>query len=93
MALVVKATSAPDDYAVLHGELVIGQIFKRKVALVPENQWLWALNGVPQVPADLEITGVAPTLEVATAALEARWEKWLQEAKLTEVNDNRTQER
>ena len=49
MSIVLKPNAAAtDDYHVMHGELQIGQIYKRKAAIRPEAQWLWALNGVPE---------------------------------------------
>ena len=87
MAIMLKADSAAfaDDYQVLHGELRIGQIYKRKVDLRPEAQWLWALNGVPECPNGLTFTGVAGSLDEAKTALEKRWFKWLASAGLTEA--------
>ena len=35
---------ADDDYQVMHGDLKVGQIYRRKAAFRPEAQWLWALN-------------------------------------------------
>jgi len=88
MSLVLspKAESA-DDYYVLHGELQVGQIYKRKAALRPESQWLWALNGVPagsDVPA---LTGLAATLDDSMIALKQTWSKWLASAELLESGD------
>ena len=87
MSLVLKPNgdSSADDFHVLHGELQIGEIYKRKVALRPDAQWLWALNGVPEAPRGLIFTGLAPTLDAATAALRARWSKWLASAELSET--------
>jgi hypothetical protein len=62
-----------DRYIVLHRELQLGQISKRKVALRPDTQWLWIINGVPVGPAGLEFTGLAPTFDEAMVALKARW--------------------
>jgi hypothetical protein len=84
MSLVLKPSSSEDTYDVLHGELQVGQIYKRKVALRPESQWVWALNGVPQGPAGLPFTGLAATLDEAAAALKERWAEWLASAKLSE---------
>ena len=43
MSLVLKPNDAsPGDYHVMHGELQVGQIHKRIVALRPESQWLKA---------------------------------------------------
>jgi hypothetical protein len=76
---------AADDYNVLHGELQIGQIYKRKAAIRPETQWLWALNGVPESSHGLAVTGLAATLDDATAALNERWTEWLASAQLSET--------
>jgi hypothetical protein len=84
MSLLLKPSGSEDDYLVLHGELQVGQIYKRKVALRREAQWLWALNGVPQGPPGLAVTGLAATLDEATAALKERWSKWLASADLSE---------
>jgi hypothetical protein len=87
VSLVLKPNSdaAGDTYIVLCGKLQVGQISRRKVALRPDSQWLWALNGVPMGPPGLEFTGLAPTLEEAMAALEVRWLKWLESAELSEA--------
>ena len=87
MSLVLKpnANASADDFHVLHGELQVGQIYKRKVALRPEAQWLWALNGVPEDPTGLVFTGLAASLDEAMAALNERWAKWLASARLTET--------
>lgn len=89
MSLMLKpiSDSAEDQYVVLHGELQVGQISKRKVALRPDSQWLWALNGVPAGPPELAITGLAPTLDEAMAALKERWSKWLESAELSEAGN------
>jgi hypothetical protein len=85
MSLVLKpnAHGVADDYRVRHGELEVGQIYRRKVALRPEAQWLWALNGVPECPNGLAFTGLAGSLDEAMAALSARWAAWLASAGLT----------
>ena len=71
MSLVLSPKAdAADDYHVLHGELQVGQIYKRKAAIRPEAQWLWALNGVPEA-------GLAATRDEAMAALNERWARWL----------------
>jgi hypothetical protein len=87
MSLVLKpnADASADDYHVLHGELRIGQIYKRKVALQAETQWLWALNGVPECPNGPAVAGLAAGLDEAMAALNERWAKWLASAGLTEA--------
>jgi len=87
LAIVLRANidASADDYQVLHGELQIGQIYKRKVDLRPEAQWLWTLNGVPECPNGLTFTGVAGSLDEAKAALQERWSKWLASAGLTEA--------
>jgi hypothetical protein len=86
MSLVLKpnANGTGDDYRVLHGELEVGQIYKRSVALRPETQWLWALNGVPECPNGVAFTGLAASLDEAMAALIVRWSKWLVSVGLTE---------
>jgi hypothetical protein len=85
MSLVLKAgAEATDDYHVMHGELKVGQIYKRKAALRPEAQWLWTLNGVPVGPDTPALAGLAATLDEATAALKERWSKWLASSELTE---------
>jgi hypothetical protein len=88
MSLVLKpnANGAADDYRVLHGELEVGQIYKRNVALRPETQWLWALNGVPECPNGMALTGLAASLDEAMAALKVRWSKWLVSVGLTELD-------
>lgn len=86
MSIALKPSAdAADDYHVMHGGLEVGKIYKRKAALRPETQWLWALNGVPQAPAGLAITGLAATLDEATAALSESWSKWLASAGLSEA--------
>jgi hypothetical protein len=85
MSLVLKAgADATDDYHVMHGELKVGQIYKRKAALRAEAQWLWALNGVPTDSDAPALTGLAATLDEAMAALKERWSKWLASSELTE---------
>jgi hypothetical protein len=61
-----------------------GQIYKRKAALRPEAQWLWALNGVPTAPDAPASTGLAASLDEAMAALQERWSKWSASSELTE---------
>jgi hypothetical protein len=86
MALVLRPNSedSQEDYDVLHGELRIGRIYKRKISLQRETQWLWALNGVPETVEGLALTGVNASLEEATAALGVRWASWLAWARLKE---------
>jgi hypothetical protein len=88
MPLVLKPNTngSADDYNVLHGELQIGQIYKRQAALTPGTQWLWALNGVPECPEGLAFTGLAASLDEARSALNARWAKWLASASLAEAS-------
>jgi hypothetical protein len=69
----------------MHGELEIGQIYRRKAALRAEAQWLWALNGVPSGP-DARLAGLAATLDEALARLNETWLTWLRSAELTETN-------
>jgi hypothetical protein len=87
MSLVLKpnADGSADEYRVLHGALQIGQIYKRRAALRPDTQWLWALNGVPEAPPGLVFTGLAATRDEAMAALRERWSKWLASAELSEA--------
>ena len=86
MSLILKASdNSTDDYRVKHGELEVGQIYKRKAAIRPEAQWLWALNGVPSGAQALGITGLAPTLDKAFAELAEAWSKWLTSSELAEV--------
>jgi hypothetical protein len=87
MSLVLKPNrdGSADEFRVLHGELQIGEIYRRKAALRTEAQWLWALNGVPEGPLGLAFTGLAPTLDAAKAALKERWSKWLVSAELSEA--------
>jgi len=88
MSLVLNPTAAAtDEYHVMHGGLQIGQIYKRKAAIRPEAQWLWALNGVPVGPDGLARTGLAASLEDALAALQQGWSKWLAWTALSEVGD------
>ena len=87
LVLKPKGDGSENDYRVLHGELEVGQIYKRKVALRPETQWLWTLNGVPEGPVGLSVTGLAATLDEAIGALKERWGKWLGSADLSEVGD------
>ena len=86
MSLVLKPNAAAtDDYHVMHGELQVGQIYKRKAAIRPEAQWLWTLNGVPATADGLAVTGLAANLDDATAALKESWSKWLAAAELSEA--------
>jgi hypothetical protein len=87
LVLKPKGDGSEDDYRVLHGDLEVGQIYRRKAALRPESQWLWALNGVPEGPHGLAATGLAATLDEAIAALKERWGKWLGSADLSEAGD------
>jgi hypothetical protein len=86
LALKPSGDGSADAYLVLHGELQIGQIYKRKAALRSDAQWLWALNGIPEAPRGLGLTGLAPSLADATAALKERWSEWLASAELSEAN-------
>jgi hypothetical protein len=87
MSLMLKPNGdgGSDEFLVTHGELQIGQIYKRKAALTPETQWLWALNGIPEAPRGLGLTGLAASLDDATAALRERWSQWLASAELSEA--------
>jgi hypothetical protein len=86
MSLVLNknADASAEDYQVLHGQLQVGRIYKRKITLRPGSEWLWALNGVPEGPCGLVITGLAASLDEALAALKERWAKWLASAELSE---------
>jgi hypothetical protein len=86
MSLVLNriADTSTEDYQVLHGQLQVGRIYKRKITLQPGSEWLWALNGVPEGPCGLAITGLAASLDGAMAALKDRWTQWLAAAELTE---------
>jgi hypothetical protein len=64
--------------------LKVGQIYRRKAALRPEAQWLWALNGVPAGSDASALAGSTATLDEAMAALQERWSKWLASSGLTE---------
>jgi hypothetical protein len=67
------ADGAPEDFTVLHGQLEIGRVYKRDPAF--KSQWLWALNGVPERPLELAITGLAASRVEALADLSDRWAK------------------
>jgi hypothetical protein len=84
LVLDANADASADDYQVLHGQLLVGRIYKRKVTLIPGSEWMWALNGVPEGPCGLAITGLAASLDEAMAALKGRWAEWLAAAELTE---------
>jgi hypothetical protein len=89
MSLVLnpRAGSA-DDYSVLHGDLQVGQIYKRRAALRPESQWMWALNGVPAGSDPHAVTGLAATLDDSMVALTESWAKWLASAELLEAGES-----
>jgi hypothetical protein len=84
LALKQMADSSDGDFHVMCGELRIGQVYKRKVSLRPDSQWLWALNGVPVSVDGLALTGVSASLDEATSALGERWKTWLAWARLKE---------
>jgi hypothetical protein len=85
LVLIPKADTA-DDHNVLDGELQVGQIYKRKAAIRPETKWLWALNGALQGHDGLALTGLAATLDEATAALQDRWTKLISAEDLSEAD-------
>lgn len=86
MSLVLKPRAdTTDDYHLMHGEMQIGQIYKREAAIRPEAQWLWALNGVPSVSDGPRLTGLAATLDQAMADLTKSWSQWLASVELTEA--------
>jgi hypothetical protein len=76
----------PDDYHVMHGDLRIGQIYRRQVALRPETDWLWALNGVAESTDGLAISGLSANLDEAVVGVKERWAQWLAWARLTETD-------
>jgi hypothetical protein len=80
----VPSDESPGDSKVMHGQLLVGQIYQRSSALAAETQWLWALNGVPEGPLGLSLTGLTATREDAFKALTQRWAKWLEWANLAE---------
>jgi hypothetical protein len=80
----VPSDDSLGDRKVLHGQLVVGQIYRRSAALRAETQWLWALNGVPDGPEALQRTGLAATPQEGLSALTEQWSKWLDWANLTE---------
>jgi hypothetical protein len=63
---------APDHYHVFRGDLQVGEIYKRKGAIRPEAQWLWALIGMPKDSDGQAFAGLAATREEAMAALKER---------------------
>jgi len=75
-----------EDFHVMHGELRIGHIYKRKISLRPDTEWLWALNGLPISMDDLPLTGLSASLKEATIAIGERWTNWLAWAHLKEDN-------
>jgi hypothetical protein len=87
MSLVMQPNpdGAPSECNVVHGGLLVGRIYRRKVALRSDAQWLWALNGLPEGPLGLVFTGQAATCDEALTALAERWGKWLAWAGLTEA--------
>ena len=88
MPLTLKqiAGSPDEDFHAMYGELRIGQMYRRKISLRPDSEWLWALNGVPVSADELALTGLSAGRDEATAALEARWKSWLAWAQFKEVD-------
>jgi hypothetical protein len=78
------ADSLEEDFHVMYGDLRIGQIYKRKISLRPDSEWLWALNGLPVSADGLPLTGLSASLDEATSALAERWKNWLAWARLKE---------
>ena len=74
----------PGDFNIMHGELLVGRIYKRAGTSSIGAEWLWALNGVPEGPPQQSITGLAATRDEALSALTERWSKWLEWAHLAE---------
>jgi hypothetical protein len=66
LALKQIADSSEEDFHVMHGDLRIGQIYKRKISLRPDSEWLWALNGLPESADGLSLTGLSASLDEAT---------------------------
>ena len=58
----------------------------RNVSAEPLLPGAVPLNGVPEGPHGLAITGLAGSLDEAMAALKERWTKWLASAELSETN-------
>jgi hypothetical protein len=46
--LLVRSDDSPGDTKVMHGQLLVGQIYRR-AALRAETQWRWTLNGCRMV--------------------------------------------
>jgi len=82
--LLVPSDDSPGDRKVMHGALVVGQIYRRSAAMRAETQWLWAINGVPGGPVGLTLTGLAATPEEGLGALTEQWAKWLEWTNLAE---------
>jgi hypothetical protein len=80
----VPSDDSPGDSKVMHGALVVGQIYRRRAAMRAETQWLWAINGVPGGPVGLTLTGLAATPEEGLGALTEQWAKWLEWTNLAE---------
>jgi hypothetical protein len=87
MALVLRPhkEGAPDDFQVLHGELEVGRIYQKKVALAPDARWFWTLNGVPVGPRDAKLAGLSATKDDALNALSESWAQWLNWARLSQA--------
>ncbi len=87
MSLVLQpsADGPPDHFQAVHGGLQIGEVYKRSAALRPQTQWLWTLNGIPEGPPGLALSGLTATSDEALAALEERWAMWLAWAGLAEA--------
>jgi hypothetical protein len=79
----VPSDSSPGDSKVMHGQLLVGQIYKQGAASRTGSEWLWVFNGVSS-PEGLMIAGSAATPQEAITALTELWSKWLDWAKLAE---------
>jgi len=74
----------PGDFTLLHGGLLVGRLYKRSGTSTLGAEWLWSLNGVPEGPLGVPLTGLAGTRDEAVTALSERWAKWLEWANLVE---------
>jgi hypothetical protein len=87
MALTLRSVvGSPGDHHVMHGEWQLGQIEKRPPLIGLEPRWIWSLNGVPWgTPKEMRLTGVARSLDEATAEVKKSFEQWLAWAQLSDA--------
>jgi hypothetical protein len=81
MPLIVRQREA-GRYDVLCGAVRVGVILR------PANQataWQWHINGVANMPPDMESGGWADSLDDAKRSFAANWRKWIDAARLTEA--------